>query len=61
MQTNPQKKTMGNSWLQAFQQKSAVPKPQTLSNATGLNKQKVTNLQQGIVSGLLQQQAGQVQ
>lgn len=50
MQTN-----LANSFLNAYKQKSAVPKPQTLSNATGLNKQKVTNLQQGIVSGLLQQ------
>lgn len=51
-------KNLANSFLDIYKQKSAVPKPQTLSNATGLNKQKVTNLQQGIVSGLLQQ--GQV-
>lgn len=49
-------KNLANSFLDIYKQKSAVPKPQTLSNATGLNKQKVTNLQQGIVAGLLQQQ-----
>ena len=61
-------KTLGKTFLKNFQQQtqpqqvqSNIPAPQPLSNKTGINSQKKTALQQGMLQALAQPQMGAMQ
>ena len=57
--------TQGQTWMKQFQQQIQPQQsniiPQPLSNKTGINSQKKTALQQGMLQALAQPQMGAMQ
>lgn len=59
--------TQGQTWMKQFQsqtqpqQSNSLPAPTPLSTKTGLNKNKTTALQQGMLQALAQPQMGAMQ
>ena len=59
--------TQGQTWMKQFQQQTqpqqsnSLPAPTPLSTKTGLNKNKTTALQQGMLQALAQPQMGAMQ